>query len=90
MARELGLNPKKPGSLDTHRQETYQVPLPQFIEELPAKWLKASLTRGDPGTSWSIRMKSDAMSTDPCVRKQPAQAQPTEAQQHKSIKRTKG
>jgi hypothetical protein len=37
MARELGLNPKKLGSLDNHRQEPWKLPLRQFIEELYAK-----------------------------------------------------
>jgi len=37
MARELGLNPKKLGSLDNHRQEPWKLPLPRFIEELHAK-----------------------------------------------------
>jgi hypothetical protein len=31
MARELGLNPKKIGSLATHRQEPWKEPLPDFI-----------------------------------------------------------
>lgn len=31
MARELGLNPKKIGSLANHRQEPWKEPLPQFI-----------------------------------------------------------
>ena len=34
MARELGLNPKKLGSLANHDQERWKSPLPQFIEEL--------------------------------------------------------
>ncbi len=34
MARELGLNPKKFGSLANHRQEPWKAPLPQFIEDL--------------------------------------------------------
>lgn len=34
MARELGMNPKKLGKLDNHRQEPWKLPLPQFIEEL--------------------------------------------------------
>ena len=34
MARELGMNPKKLGKLDNHRQEPWKVPLPQFIEHL--------------------------------------------------------
>jgi hypothetical protein len=37
MAKELGLNPKKLGSLDNHRQEPWKVPLRQLIEELHAK-----------------------------------------------------
>ncbi|MBI3893644.1 MAG: nuclear transport factor 2 family protein, partial [Candidatus Wallbacteria bacterium] len=34
MARELGMNPKKLGKLDNHRQEPWKAPLPQFIEQL--------------------------------------------------------
>jgi hypothetical protein len=34
IARELGLNPKKLGSLANHDQERPKSPLPQFIEEL--------------------------------------------------------
>ena len=34
MARQLGLNPKKLGSLDNQRQEPWKEPLPQFIERL--------------------------------------------------------
>lgn len=34
MARELGLNPKKFGSLANHDQEKWKSPLPQFIEGL--------------------------------------------------------
>src|SRR2546427_7692234 len=37
MARELGMNPKKLGKLDNHRQEPWKVPLPQFIEHLYVK-----------------------------------------------------
>ena len=37
MARELGLNPKKFGSLANHRQEPWKAPLPVFIEDLYAK-----------------------------------------------------
>ena len=33
MARELGMNPKKFGGLANHKQEPWQLPLPQFIEE---------------------------------------------------------
>jgi hypothetical protein len=34
MARELGLNPKKFGSLANHRQGPWEAPLPKFIEEI--------------------------------------------------------
>jgi hypothetical protein len=34
MARELGLNPRKLGKLDNHRQEPWKAPLPAFIESL--------------------------------------------------------
>jgi hypothetical protein len=34
MARELGMNPRKLGKLDNHRQEPWKAPLPQFIEHL--------------------------------------------------------
>jgi hypothetical protein len=34
MARELGMNPQKFGSLANHKQEKWKSPLPDFIEEL--------------------------------------------------------
>jgi hypothetical protein len=34
MARELGMNPKKMGKLDNHKQEPWKAPLPIFIEDL--------------------------------------------------------
>jgi hypothetical protein len=34
MARELGMNPMKLGSIDNHRQEPWKAPLPEFIEHL--------------------------------------------------------
>jgi len=34
MARELGLNPAKLGSIDNHRQEPWKAPLPEFIAQL--------------------------------------------------------
>jgi hypothetical protein len=37
MARELGLNPRKLGKLDNHRQELWKSPLPVFIEQLYRK-----------------------------------------------------
>jgi hypothetical protein len=40
MARELGLNPDKLGKIDNHKQETWKVPLPEYIEELYFKHFK--------------------------------------------------
>ena len=37
MARELGMNPRKLGKIDNHRQEPWKAPLPQFIEYLYLK-----------------------------------------------------
>jgi hypothetical protein len=37
MARELGLNPKKLGEIDNHKQQPWKAPLPQFIENLYVK-----------------------------------------------------
>lgn len=34
MARELGMNPKKFGTLDNNKQEPWKAPLPIFIENL--------------------------------------------------------
>jgi hypothetical protein len=36
-ARELGLNPRKLGKLDNHKQEPWKLPLPEFIEHLYRK-----------------------------------------------------
>lgn len=40
MARELGLNPKKFGSLSNHKQQPWKAPLPQFIEDIYYKHFK--------------------------------------------------
>lgn len=37
MARELGLNPRKLGSLANHKQEPWKTPLPSFIEQIYRK-----------------------------------------------------
>ena len=37
MARELGMNPRKLGKIDNHRQEPWKAPLPIFIETLYLK-----------------------------------------------------
>ncbi|HZL34907.1 MAG TPA: hypothetical protein VFC78_06340 [Tepidisphaeraceae bacterium] len=40
MARELGMNPRKLGKIDNHKQETWKSPLPEFIESLYFKRFK--------------------------------------------------
>jgi hypothetical protein len=40
MARELGLNPKKFGSLSNYKQQPRKLPLPEFIEEIYFKHFK--------------------------------------------------
>ncbi len=40
MARELGMNPRKLGKLDNHRQEPWKAPLPIFIETIYFKRFK--------------------------------------------------
>jgi hypothetical protein len=42
MARELGMNPKKLGKLDNHKQEPWKEPLPRFIEGHYLKRFKRS------------------------------------------------
>ena len=37
MARELGMNPQKLGSLANHKQEPWKAPLPVFIEQIYCK-----------------------------------------------------
>jgi hypothetical protein len=37
MARELGMNPKKLGRLDNHEQESWKMPLREYIEHLYLK-----------------------------------------------------
>ncbi|MBI1770719.1 MAG: hypothetical protein HY200_09415 [Nitrospirae bacterium] len=40
MARELGMNPKKFGKLSNHEQESWKLPLGEYIEELYLKYFK--------------------------------------------------
>jgi hypothetical protein len=48
MARELGLNPNKLGSLDNHRQQPWKMPLPEFIEQLYFKRFRRERPHSDP------------------------------------------
>lgn len=40
MAKELGLNPKKLGKIDNHKQQPWKAPLSVFIQELYQKRFK--------------------------------------------------
>ncbi len=40
MARDLGLNPKKFGSLANSKQQKWKAPLPEFIEDIYFKHFK--------------------------------------------------
>ncbi len=53
MARELGLNPKKFGKLANHKQESWKMPLPEYIEYLFEKHFKKS----QPNDVRSIEIK---------------------------------
>jgi hypothetical protein len=48
MARELGLNPNKFGSLVNHRQQPWKMPLPEFIEQLYFKRFRRERLHSDP------------------------------------------
>ncbi len=37
MAREFGLNPKKPGGMANHKKELWKAPLPEYIKHLYEK-----------------------------------------------------
>lgn len=43
MARELGLNPRKFGSLANEKQEPWKAPLPEFIEQIYFKRFKKTV-----------------------------------------------
>ena len=56
MARELGMNPKKFGSLANHKQEPWKVPLAEFIEES----YRQRFGRNEPADVRSIEEKVKA------------------------------
>ncbi len=58
MARELGMNPAKLGSIDNHRQEPWKLPLPEFIEHLYEK--RFGKTRPDIVTTIEERARKAA------------------------------
>jgi hypothetical protein len=74
MARELGLNPKKLGKLDSHRQQPWKAPLPEFIEDLYLK----RFGRSRPEEVISVEELARRRATKKARRKTASrQAQPT-------------
>ena len=55
MARELGMNPRKLGTIDNHHQQPWKAPLPQFIEELYEK--RFGCTRPEPVVPMEERIR---------------------------------
>jgi len=66
MARDLGMNPKKLGKLDNHRQESWKAPLPQFIEQLYAK----RFGRARPEVVLSIEERAQLQDAKKAARKE--------------------
>src|SRR5688572_29295239 len=79
MARELGMNPRKLGSLANHKQEPWKAPLPIFIEQCIActlakpSQIALSRSRTEPRRLPRRRPKSANDDNTPraCQRKQP-------------------
>ena len=65
MARELGMNPTKLGSIDNHRQEPWKAPLPEFIEHLYFK----RFGRGQPEVVVSIEERARQLQQQKAGRK---------------------
>lgn len=66
MARELGLNPKKLGGMDNHKQEPWKEPLPQYIETLYQKQFRKSI----PDNVVSIEQRAEQILAKKQERKQ--------------------
>jgi hypothetical protein len=65
MARELGMNPRKLGKLDNHKQEPWKVPLPQFIEE---RYLRR-FGKAGPDLVVSIEERAKVLAEKKAIRK---------------------
>jgi len=66
MARELGMNPKKLGTLDNHDQEPWKAPLPQFIDHLYLK----TFGRERPEVVMSVEERARAQEAKRAARKE--------------------
>lgn len=71
MARELGLNPQKFGSLDNHDQEPWKAPLPQFIESIYFKRFKKEAP--DQVISIEQKIKADKIKAEKKKKQRKAQ-----------------
>jgi hypothetical protein len=73
MARELGLNPRKLGKIDNHKQELWKAPLPEYIERLYFKRFakeRPDDVRSVEQIAERLAMKKAAKSAAKTVRKQ--------------------
>lgn len=75
MARELGMNPKKMGKLDNHRQEPWKAPLPVFIEGLYYK----RFGRERPDAVVTIEQRARQIAEKKAARRAAKAARQTEA-----------
>ena len=66
MAREMGLNPKKFGSLANHKQEPWKLPLPEFIVQCYFK----RFNRSEPMQVRSLEQMIEADETRRKLRKE--------------------
>jgi hypothetical protein len=65
MARELGMNPKRFGKLDNHRQEPWKAPLPIFIERIYFK----RFGKERPDEVLTIRQFAERQQSKKCAKK---------------------
>ncbi len=74
MARELGMNPDKLGSIDNHRQQPWKAPLPEFIEHLYEK----RFGKSRPDVVMTIEERARATAAKDAQRKAQKQARRAE------------
>ena len=72
MARELGLNPKKFGSLANNKQEPWKAPLGQFIEDIYFKRFKKG--RPERVVTLEGQLKEDGAKNEAARKRKPGGA----------------
>lgn len=77
MARELGMNPRKLGGIDNHRQEPWKAPLPEFIQHLYRKRFGRDTGLGT--LSGALKAFADFLRLDPDLVRVAAQHSPSMA-----------